>query len=219
MIIGNFNHQLLDKQELFSYMTEQGRVYKTPFGDFPSVTTIIDKNSNKEWLKRWQDRIGKEKANAITEQSKNRGTALHNICETYLSNTELSKGIMPINLEAFLKVKPFLDRHVSLIYGIEFPLWSRHLKTAGRTDLICRWDDSNAIVDFKTSNSLKKESDIKHYFIQSTVYSIMLEERYNIKAPNIVIIMIPEHENPKIFVKKRNDYVEESIKMFTQGKR
>jgi genome maintenance exonuclease 1 len=99
--------------------------------------------------------------------------------------------------------------------GIEYPLYSKRLKTAGRTDLIAEWDGSLAIIDFKTSRKPKKQEWVKNYFLQATCYSLMLQERTGIVCPDIVILISVDDHEPQVFHKKRKDYLEEVVRIFT----
>jgi genome maintenance exonuclease 1 len=178
------------------------------------VLSSLDKGH----LEVWRNKIGAEAADKITNQAKNRGTAIHKLAEDYLMNKEdYHAGSMPINLYDFKNhIKPYLDARVDNILGIEYPLFSKRLKTAGRTDLIADWDGSPAIIDFKTSRKPKREEWIKNYFLQATCYSLMLQERTGIACPDIVILISVDNDEPQVFHKKRKDYLEEVVRIFTQ---
>jgi genome maintenance exonuclease 1 len=107
------------------------------------------------------------------------------------------------------------DKHVDNILGIELPLYSTVLKTAGRCDLIAEFDGVPSIIDFKTSRRLKKEEWIESYFLQTTVYSMMFEYMYKIEIPQIAILIAVDHEEPQLFVKDRGEYVNRVIEIFT----
>ena len=51
---------------------------------YPSVTTIIGEMTDKSFLDKWRQRIGHEKADAISKFSANRGTVMHQLCEYYI---------------------------------------------------------------------------------------------------------------------------------------
>lgn len=213
-----FNHKFIDKIELTeNYQTGQRR-YQLPDGSLvPSVTTVLS-SLDKGHINEWRKRVGEAEADKITNQAKNRGTAIHKLAEDYLMNKEdYHVGAMPINLYDFKNhLKPYLDGRVDNILGIEYPLFSKRLKTAGRTDLIADWDGSPAIIDFKTSRKPKREEWIKNYFLQATCYSLMLQERTGIACPDIVILIPVDNDEPQVFHKKRKDYLEEVVRIFTQ---
>ena len=195
------------------------RFYKTPEGLlYPSVTTITSQHG-KDKIIEWRKRVGEEEANRISTKASNRGTKVHKICENYLNNEEdyartnpahIHKT-MPDTIAMFKSLQPLLDEHVNNIHALEIPLYSHHLKVAGRVDCIAEYDGKLSIIDFKTSSKLKDESWIKGYFMQCSAYAVMYEERTGIPVSQIVIMIAVESEHPQVFIKKRNDYIKDFI--------
>ena len=195
------------------------RFYKTPEGLlYPSVTTITSQHG-KDKILEWRKRVGEEEANRISTKASNRGTKVHKICENYLNNEEdyartnpahIHKT-MPDSIAMFKSLQPLLDEHVNNIHALEIPLYSHHLKVAGRVDCIAEYDGKLSIIDFKTSGKLKEESWIKGYFMQCSAYAVMYEERTGIPVSQIVIMIAVESEHPQVFIKKRNDYIKDFI--------
>lgn len=197
------------------------RVYRTPEGAFPSVTTVIGWVRGNAGIDAWRRRVGEQEANRVGTRARLRGTAVHSLAEAYLRNDpEWKSQAMPMNLASFLQVKPLLDEHVGTIYGIEVPLWSKGLRTAGRADLLADWDGVPAIIDFKTSTRIKDESQITGYFIQETCYGLMAEERIpGLVVPLVVTLMMVDHETPQVWLKRKEDYREETLKVFVDAPR
>ena len=195
------------------------RFYKTPEGLlYPSVTTITSQHG-KDKILEWRKRVGEEEANRISTKASNRGTKVHKICENYLNNEEdyartnpahIHKTL-PDTIAMFKSLQPLLDEHVNNIHALEIPLYSHHLKVAGRVDCIAEYDGKLSIIDFKTSSKLKEESWIKGYFMQCSAYAVMYEERTGIPVSQIVIMIAVESEHPQVFIKKRNDYIKDFI--------
>ena len=195
------------------------RFYKTPEGLlYPSVTTITGQHG-KDKILEWRRRVGEEEANRISTKASNRGTKVHKICENYLNNEEdyartnpahIHKT-MPDSIAMFKSLQPLLDEHVNNIHALEIPLYSHHLKVAGRVDCIAEYDGKLSIIDFKTSGRLKEESWIKGYFMQCSAYAVMYEERTGIPVSQIVIMIAVDSEHPQVFIKKRNDYIKDFI--------
>ena len=78
------------------------RHYVLPNGGlYPSITTILGWFKAKA-IKEWREKVGEEEANKVAVQSSRRGTAVHQICEAFLSNKEdLYLKHMPINVVMF----------------------------------------------------------------------------------------------------------------------
>ena len=137
---------------------------------------------------------------------------VHKICENYLNNEEdFARKTMPDSVAMFKSLQPLLDEHVNNIHALEIPLYSHHLKVAGRVDCIAEYDGKLSIIDFKTSGKLKEESWIKGYFMQCSAYAVMYEERTGIPVSQIVIMIAVDSEHPQVFIKKRNDYIKDFI--------
>ena len=201
-----FDHVELEFEELKSITTSGSRVYETPDGTFPSITTVLGRKKA-QFFKEWRARIGEEEANKITTQATRRGTKVHKVVENYISNQQDYFGdSLPHVREMFNTIKPHLDKNLNNIAGIEIPLWSKQLGVAGRCDCVADWKGQKAILDWKTSGKFKKREWVEEYFLQTTAYSIMFEERTKIPINNIVIVIAVENEEPQIFEEKSFDY-------------
>jgi hypothetical protein len=214
-----FHHNLLPIEELVDETVDGTRYYLTPVGRVPSVTTVIGAHKGDSWLKEWKDKVGVDQANAITRKAKVRGRAFHEICEKYVMNDpDWSDEAMPSNLYAFQGIQKILDSRVGTVYGVEYPLWSGTLMTAGRTDLVADFDGVPSVIDFKTSLRNKDEEAISGYLIQKTCYSMMLEERQGFRAEQVVTLMAVDHESPLVWVRDRQDYVAELVNIFVTNR-
>lgn len=213
-----FKHDFVTPHKLTQKVIDGKRHYVTEEGlKFKSVTTVLSEKLDKTALFEWRKRVGNEEANKISTQAARRGTAFHGIAERYLLNEEkIFKNEMPINIESFKLIQPILDKNIDNIKGIELPLFSKILKTAGKTDLVADYNGTLSVIDFKTSRKIKKEEWIESYFLQATVYSMMYEYLYKTSVPQIVILISVDHEEPQIFVKDRKDYVNRVIEIFTE---
>jgi genome maintenance exonuclease 1 len=212
-----FNHQFVPFTELQTETINGARHYVLPDGltKLKSVTTIISENTDKTALFEWRKRVGEVEANKISTQAARRGTSIHSIAERYVLNKDdYLKGEMPANAVSFNAIKPIIDANVDNVLGVELPLYSKSLRCAGRTDLVAQFNGITSIIDFKTARKTKKEEWIEGYFLQSTVYSMLFEWTYNIKVPQIVILISVDHEEPQVFIKDRSLYVEKVLSMF-----
>ena len=213
-----FPHNFIEFESLKEEKDSDGkRVYKVPTGErYRSVTTVLGDSLDKSGLIRWRKRVGEEEANRITAQAANRGTNVHKICEAYLLNEQKApKGTMPNSLEMFVQIRKILDDNIESIMAIEAPLYSHKLRTAGRGDSILMWNGVPSILDFKTSRILKKEEWILSYFLQTTCYSLMLEEMKGIVCPQICVVIATDEGTPQIFIKQRDSYRDQVVSIFT----
>lgn len=202
-----FTHKPISLPDIETEHINGRRYYVTPKGKYPSITTLLGQDKDKEEiLDRWRKRIGLDAANNITEYACDLGENLHSTIEKYLNNDSNYRDNMFVQTKyMFNSLRPHLD-NIDNILCQEVALYSDVLKLAGRTDCIGEYNNKLSIIDFKTSRREKTEEDIQHYFIQGTAYSLMLEEMTGIVAPNIVIIMSQYDAKPLIFEVDRKNY-------------
>lgn len=209
----NFKHVGCDIDYDLNTETVDGkRFYRTPEGLlYPSVTTITSLHG-KDKILEWRKRVGDAEANRISTQASGRGTRVHKLCENYLNNEEdYARKQMPDAVVMFKSIQPILDKYVNNIHALEVPLYSNHLRVAGRVDCIAEFDGKLAVIDFKTASKPKEEKWILNYFMQCSAYAVMYEERTGISVPRIAVVIAVADEQPQIFVKKRNDYIQHFI--------
>ena len=203
-----FHHIKHDIDKLIRVDSENGRVYQTPSGKtYPSVTSILGLLGKAEILK-WRERVGEEEANRVASRAARRGTAIHTLCENYLLNKEVNPGLF--DLETFNSIIPFLNR-INNIHCLETQLYSHHLQVAGTVDCIAEFDGRTSVIDFKTSKRIKTRDDIHGYFMQTSAYAVMFEERTGIAVDRLVIIMSVDDEKPLLFIEKRDDWIDKFI--------
>lgn len=218
-----FKHLNIDLgyEDLSADTTDSGRVYTTPDGKYPSITTVLSILSE-DGIRAWRKRVGEEEANKISRVAATRGTNVHAIIEKYLNNEEdYADGYLPNIIGNFKDVQPILDSKIGSICAQEVPLYSNHLRVAGRVDCVGEFDGTLSIIDFKTSRKLKKKEWIDGYFIQAAAYAIMYEERTGTPITQLVILIAVDNESPQIFIEHRDNWTKkllETIKEYETRK-
>ena len=194
-------------------VTEHGRFYRTPSGNlYPSVTTLMSYKS-KESIMAWRESVGETEANRISNQAATRGTKIHNLCEKVLLNEEIdTSNLSLLDKQMWNQFRPHLDS-INNIHAIEDPLFSNHLRLAGRVDCIAEWNGKLSVIDFKTSRKEKRKEWIESYFMQCTAYAIMFEEMTGIPVPQIVVAISVEGYEPQIYVEKRDNYAKQLLEL------
>ena len=219
MILKNYDRKLLSElPELVRTNIGGKRHYQTPNGSYPSITTVLSIR-DKEGILEWRKRVGNEEANRITKRAVTRGTHFHSLLEQYFLNeiddldtfcaTALAKN--PAVWYLFLEAVQVLETKINNIYCIEDYLYSDEYKVAGAVDMIAEYDGVVSVIDYKTSNSDKKEEWIENYFIQGTAYAKMFTERTGIPCSQLVIFIVPDSGTPQIFTKSVDDYTPQLI--------
>lgn len=191
MITEKFAYQTLTKQTQNSH-----RVYETPSGKLPSVTTILSATKSPESqqaLANWRARVGEKQAQAITTEAANRGTRMHKWLENYVCNDDPGvPGSNPYSQQSFQMaskiIENYLKPRVTAYYGSEVTLYYPDLY-AGTTDLVAEWEGELAIIDFKQTNTPKKTEWISDYFTQLAAYKMAHDFHYNTNITTGVILM------------------------------
>ncbi len=209
-----FIHESLDWNDLDSTQEDGKRFYVTPSGKkYPSMTTVLQLMTA-ESIAKWRARVGDEVASKISAQASRRGTLMHKLCEDYVNNEEIdTSSLMPLDLENFNALKKEMDQHFGKVYGQEIALYSDFLEMAGRVDCIAEYKGKLSIIDYKTSKKVKKRQNIKNYFMQAAGYAVMFEEIFKKPINQLVILMSVDHEGVVEFVEKRDDHIQDLIKL------
>lgn len=197
-----FKHNKLPPQNLEQINTKKYRYYRTTEGEnFPSVTSVISLNEH-ENLKRWKEAVGIEQQEKEKKLAVNRGTKLHEMCELYLENTlkENVDKFSQYDIMGFKRIQHLVN-NIQEVNIIEGKIYSKKLRCSGTVDFFGIIDNCPTTLDFKTSKHKKSEDDIENYFIQTTIYSQMIHELYNILPKRIMLIIDNEFDSPSFFVK------------------
>jgi hypothetical protein len=176
------------------------RYYEIGGEKFPSVTTVLG-HGTKGVIRKWQERVGHDKAAKITRQAGLVGNALHDACEKYMlvrgtdDEAILLKQLRknPFHYKQFKKVKTILDERVDHVYLSETFLYSSGIGLAGRCDLVARYNGKKTMIDFKTSGSDLIPAKVKKYKLQGLAYILMHNEIFTDEEPieDFVVISAP----------------------------
>ena len=176
--------------------TPEGRRYVTPDGEkLPSVTTILSATTpeeKKKALQEWRNRVGHQKAQEITTEAASRGTRMHKWIEDYIKTGNIGEpGSNPYSQQSHKMAQSIIHQGLSKcneFWGTEVPLYFPKVY-AGTTDLVGVHHGSEAIMDHKQSNKLKKKEWIDDYFIQLAAYANAHNEVHGTNIRKGVIFM------------------------------
>jgi CRISPR/Cas system-associated exonuclease Cas4 (RecB family) len=204
-----FNHlNLITPVELKTIEGPKGRFYTTPEGNkYPSITTILG-SGEKPHLQAWRNMLGNDRADKEMKRCADRGSAVHLMIERFLDNEEEpTRGQKLEHIVEFNSLRLYLKR-VNNIITQETALWSDTLKAAGRVDCVGEYQGVLSIIDFKTSNKDKTVDMIEDYWLQTTAYALMFQERYDIQIDQAVIIMsVEKGAVPLVFKRNIDEYI------------
>ncbi len=170
------------------------RVYEIVGTRLPSVTTILARTKNQQFLKDWKAKVGEQEAERIKNLSSKRGTAMHKFLESHITGvgyddlTEIGQAAKPM-AEKIIEIG---FTPIEEYYGTEVMLHYPGLY-AGSTDLVCLHNDMETIVDFKQANRPKKEEWIEDYYLQIAAYCMAHDyvHKSNIRQ-GIIMVCTPD---------------------------
>ena len=139
------------------------------------------------------------KAESIRRSSSWRGTKYHGIVEEYLRVTwrKLKSEGLPSYLFGFAREILI----VLITFTVLSSLYSDDLCLAGRVDCIAEFDGELAIIDFKTTGTLKKEDWLHKYFVQEAAYAYMYYERTGVEVKKLVTLSVAEDGQTQVVQK------------------
>ena len=190
-----FNYQSLDRE-----LVDGQRLYSTPGGRVPSVTTILDRTKpeeKKKALQEWRNRVGHVQAQAITTEAANRGTRMHSYLEHFVkTGTKKDKGSNPFSWASHAMAETVIDQglvNVNEFWGVEVPLYFPNIY-AGTTDGCGLHLNEESILDYKQTNRPKKREWVEDYFLQLCAYAEAHNELYGTNIRKGVILMCVKPE-------------------------
>ena len=176
------------------------RHYEIGGGTRPGVTSVLDKTSDKTFLLRWEERIGKEQAVIERTRAARRGTALHKRIENKLlfgeqeqlslfdQEFEEKYGLCGEVDYLWLGAEPYLET-VGEPVLIEGPVYwepnrdEEHIfgnGFGGTIDCVTRNPETGGLIlrDWKSSRKVKKTEFLSNYCLQQAAYKIALMYSY-----------------------------------------
>ena len=166
------------------------------------------KNFTPQGILDWRKAVGAEKANEVMRAAAERGSKVHQIIESCLSNkpeTDLIGHYGELAARMFSQMIPALDK-IDRIRALEQGLYSTRLGIAGRVDCIAEFDGKLSTIDFKTATRKRDEIN-ENYPVQATFYSIAWEERTGEKIDQIVILTTTESGELDVYIDNPTKYV------------
>jgi len=149
------------------------RLYDVNGTRLPSVTTILGKTKNQQFLKDWKAKVGEQEADRIKNLSSRRGTSMHKFIECYVEGVGYD-DLTGLGQEAKAMAEKVIEVGLAPVeeyYGSEVTLYYPGLY-AGSTDLVCLHNGKETIVDFKQANRPKREEWIDDYKLQIAAYAM-----------------------------------------------
>lgn len=203
-----FIYQELKKQNIGG-----SRKYVTPDGfALPSVTTVLDATKPEEAkkaLNEWRNRVGHKQAQAITTEAAGRGTRMHKWIEDYIKTGVIGEpGTNPYSQQSHKMAQSIISKgltNCNEFWGTEVSLYFPEMY-AGTTDLVGVHNGSEAIMDHKQANKMKKREWIEDYFVQLLFYGTAHNETFGTSIQKGVIFMCTKDNEFQEFIIEGNTW-------------
>jgi ATP-dependent exoDNAse (exonuclease V) beta subunit len=182
---------------------------------YPGVTRLTGLLSANA-IEDWKNRIGHEEAEEICRESAKRGTLLHKVLENYINNEEkIFEGALPKTVGLFRQIKPIIDEKIGTVYAVELNTYSDVFRLKGCIDLVAEYYGILSIIDWKTKGFDKtfQEKYLSGYFLQATIYALILKEMLDLDVRQIVIVGSVVGGVPQVFVKKVSRWKNKVLKL------
>lgn len=186
------------------------RLYNTPTGDLPSVTTILSATADKSGLAAWRSFVGDKKADQIRDEATGLGTLIHEHLENHMQGIPRPGGSNLIRKMATNMSNQIIEYglpNIDEIWGIESPLYMPG-RYAGTADLIAVHKGRPAICDFKTASKMRTEDMIGDYFLQLVAYSLAHNKLHGTDINTGVIFMVSRDLQFKEFILEGDKFKE-----------
>lgn len=166
------------------------RMYVTPDGYAPSVTTVLSGSRDNSGIELWRESIGEARADEIVATAIHRGIEQHSNLENYLLH-----GIEPtltlLTRRYWVSTEDFLKRIVTVL-AMEGAVWHPE-KFAGAFDCIAYLDDDThqpSLLDWKTADKPRNPTKMYEYSLQVAAYVAAANHVYRAQGLDIQRAMI-----------------------------
>jgi len=186
----------MKKSDRYSYVSgtqiedHGSRIYDVNGSRLPSVTTILGRTKDQQFLKDWIAKKGEAEAERIKNVSSSRGTAMHKFLEHHITGVGYD-DLTAIGQEAKAMAGKVIEIGLAPVeeyFGSEVTLYYPGLY-AGSTDLVCLHNGRETIVDFKQANRPKKKEWIEDYYLQIAAYAMAHDYVHESKIEQGVIMV------------------------------
>ena len=186
----------MKKSDRYSYVKgtqiedHGSRIYDVNGSRLPSVTTVLGRTKDQQFLKDWIAKKGEAEAERIKNVSSSRGTAMHKFLEHHITGVGYD-DLTTLGQEAKAMAEKVIDVGLTPVdewYGSEVTLYYPGLY-AGSTDLVCLHNNRETVVDFKQANRPKKKEWIEDYYLQIAAYAMAHDYVHNSNIEQGVIMV------------------------------
>lgn len=133
-----------------------------------------------QWKEYWWRSVGFEAADKVSKESAEFGTRVHKIVEEYLQNPDMDVAKSP-ELDCAVRIVHHIDSNkITPLFetwekSLEIEVKDEKLGLIGHFDMAALVDGQPCIVDFKTSNKMRKS-----FPLQKAMYAKMANKQFGV---------------------------------------
>lgn len=189
---------------------------RQPQNKYPGVTRVLSGTKDESGLLEWRKRVGEEEAERILRESHVIGTSLDRLVMSSFDESFVQEDYkdepgydLYRQLKApLLKVDPI---------ALQLKVWSDKLRVMGYLDIIGFYDGVLTLIDVKNTRTTKQRKYVEDYFLQCTLYCMMLYDLLGIEVKQIGLLIADRSNTaPQIFIERTKDHVREALHRVAQ---
>lgn len=167
---------------------------------YPGVTKVLSHTKDMSGLNEWRKRVGEEEADRIVKESTDIGSSLDMILFNHFKGVDCSQYKNELGYTLYKQMLPSLHKIEPI--ALQLKVWSNRLKVMGFIDCLCYYDGVLTLLDFKNSKKLKDDKYLLDYYLQCTLYCMMLKDMFNIVVKQIVLMIAIREGSPVPQIKR-----------------
>lgn len=186
------------------------RQYNDTLHNYPSVTTVIkatESKNERDRLRNWMHKMdqvhGQGGANQVRTDRATEGKATHKLIEAYIKGELGQYPDDPFleNARSFLNL--FRQNHVAVEEFITSP---HPYGYAGTPDVVAEFAGKLSIIDWTTSQRIRRKQWIRRKLLQTTAYALAWQVRKHESIEQSVVIVLTKGR-PQLFVEDISPYI------------
>ena len=215
--------QVTEERGYREYISPDGKRYRSVTGILSATKPDRDVQS----IQNWRRRKGEDAADLVFNNACLRGTATHSAAESFLKGEDVVIDYEPArpDWESLRKGLTPITDVVAMEEAISHPLGC-----GGRFDCFGTYNGTPlTVVDFKTSDKVKKREFVTDYCLQLAAYAAGIKSTFGYQVNQGVLIIGIKDRHPqtiilsrdellfywKIWVRRVNQYHEMQAKIYT----
>ena len=188
-----------------------------PLAKYPGATKVLSGTADKTGIEAWRNRIGHDEADRILAESHMIGNSLDKMFNESLTEVNFNPQVYKDEpgYRLWKQLEPTIKKIEPI--GVQLKVWSDNLQVMGYLDCFGYLNGIPTIIDCKNSKKEKPQEYLQDYFLQCTLYSLMIYDMMLLKVPQIAVLVARRDSPfPQIEIRKTKDFLPVALKRIQQ---